>query len=99
MPDETVIQFGSVHYWPYATVDPKVSEFLKICPSKTTELGYLLVFLVEFHEKHDIDDETVLVDDADSIPAELLRLCFRFYTRSHEHCIRSTFGSLFNYSI
>jgi putative transposase len=81
--DETVIQLGTNRYWLYAAVDPKTNEFLHVRLSATTNSGLTLVFLREFREKHDVDDATFLIDDADHLQAALSRLGLRFQVRRH----------------
>ncbi len=81
--DETVIQLGTKRYWLYAAVDPKTSEFLHVRLFPTTNSGLTHVFLRELREKHDIDDATFLIDDADHLQAALSRLGLQFYIRRH----------------
>ena len=81
--DETVIQLGTDRYWLYAAVDPKTNEFLHVRLFPTTNSGLTIVFLRELREKHDIDDATFLVDDADHLQAALSRLGLRFQIRRH----------------
>jgi transposase-like protein len=69
--DETVIQLGTVRYWLYAAVDPKTNEFLHVRLFLTANSGLTLVFLRELREKHNIDDATFLIDDADHLKAAL----------------------------
>jgi len=81
--DETVIQLGTERYWLYAAVDPETNEFLHVKLFPTTNAGLTHVFLRELREKHDIDDATFLIDDADHLQAALSRLGLRFQVRSH----------------
>jgi putative transposase len=81
--DETVIQLGTARYWLYAAVDPKTNQFLHVRLFPTTNSGLTLVFLRELCEKHDIDNATFLVDDADHLQAALSRLELRFQVRRH----------------
>jgi putative transposase len=81
--DETVIQLGTDRYWLYAAVDPTTNEFLHVRLFPTTNAGLTHVFLRELREKHDIDDATFLIDDADHLQAALSRLGLRFQIRRH----------------
>jgi putative transposase len=81
--DETVIQLGTDRYWRYAAVDPKTNEFLHVRLLPTANSGLTLVFLREIREKHDIDDATFLIDNADHLNAALSRLGLRFQIRRH----------------
>ncbi|MCU4717759.1 IS6 family transposase [Halapricum hydrolyticum] len=81
--DETVIQLGTERYWLYAAVDPKTNEFLHVRLFPTANSGLTHVFLRELREKHDIDDATFLIDDADHLQAALSRLGLRFHIRRH----------------
>ena len=81
--DETVIQLGTERYWLYAAVDPTTNEFLHMRLFPTTNSGLTLVFLRELREKHDVDEATFLVDDADHLQAALSRLGLRFQIRRH----------------
>jgi putative transposase len=81
--DETVIQLGTERYWLYAAVDPKTNEFLHVRLFPTTNSGLTHVFLRELSEKHDIDDATFLIDDADHLQAALSRFGLRFHVRRH----------------
>jgi putative transposase len=81
--DETVIQLGTERYWLYAAVDPKTNEFLHVRLFPTTNSGLTLVFLRELRKKHDIDDATFLIDDADHLQAALSGLGLRFQIRRH----------------
>ena len=83
--DETVIQLGTDRYWLYAAVDPKTNEFLHVTLFPTTNSGLTHVFLRELREKHDINDATFLIDDADYLQAALSRLGLRFQIRRHEN--------------
>jgi putative transposase len=81
--DKTVIQLGIDRYWLYAAVDPKTNEFLHVKLFPTTNSGLTLVFLRELREKHDINDATFLIDDADHLQAALSRLGLRFHICRH----------------
>ena len=81
--DETVIQLGTERYWLYAAVDPQTNEFLHVKLFPTTNSGLTHVFLRELSEKHDIDDATFLIDDADHLQAALSRLGLQFHIRRH----------------
>jgi putative transposase len=81
--DETVIRLGTDHYWLYAAVDPKTNDFLHVRLFPTTNSGLALVFLRELREKHDIDNATFLIDDADHLQAALSRVRLRFQIRRH----------------
>jgi putative transposase len=81
--DETVIQLGTERYWLYAAVDPTTNEFLHVKLFPTTNSGLTQVFLRQLHEKHDIDDATFLIDDADHLQAALSRLGLQFQIRRH----------------
>ena len=81
--DETVIQLGTDRYWLYAAVDPETNEFPHVRLFPTTNSGLTFVFLCELREKHDIDDATFLIDDADHLQAALSRLGLRFQVRRH----------------
>ena len=81
--DETVIQLGTDRYWLYAAVDPETNEFLHVRLFPTTNSGLTIVFLRELREKHNIDDATFLIDDADHLQAALSRLGLRFQVRRH----------------
>ena len=81
--DETVIQLGADRYWLYAAVDPETNEFLHVKLFPTTNAGLTHVFLRELREKHDINDATFLIDDANHLQAALSRLGLRFQIRRH----------------
>ena len=81
--DETVIQLGTERYWLYAAVDPKTNEFLHVRLFPAANSGLAFVFLRELREKHDIDDATFLIDDADHLQSALSRLGLRFQIRRH----------------
>jgi transposase-like protein len=67
--DETVIQLGAERYWLYTVVDPKTNKFLHVRLYPPTNSGLTHVFLRELREKHDINDATFLIDDADHLQA------------------------------
>ena len=81
--DEPVIQLGTERYWLYAAVDPNTNEFLHVKLFPTANSGLTQVFLRQLHEKHDIDDATFLIDDADHLQAALSRLGLQFQIRRH----------------
>ena len=65
-PDETVIQFGTDRYWLYAAVDPRTNEFLYVTLFPI-QMRVTHVFPREPREKHDTDDATALINDADHL--------------------------------
>jgi len=107
--DETVIQSGTERYQLYAAVDPKTNEFLRVKLFPTTNSRLTLLFLQELRGKHDIDDATSPINDADHLQAALSRLGLRFHIRCHgnrssvEHVFRevkrrtSSFSNMFSH--
>ena len=77
------LQLGTERYWLYAAVDLQTNEFLHVKLFPTTNSGLTHVFLCQLSEKHDIDDTTFLIDDADHLQAALSRLGLRFHIRRH----------------
>jgi len=81
--DEVVIQLGTDRYWLYAAVDSTTNEFLHVRLLLTTNTGLTLLFLRELREKRDIDEATLLIDDAAHLQDGLSRLGLQFQIRRH----------------
>lgn len=62
-------------------VAPKTNEYLHVRLFSTTKSGLTLVFLCELREKHDIDNATFLIADANHLQAVLSRVGLRFHIR------------------
>jgi putative transposase len=81
--DETVIQVNDQRHWLYAAVDPGSNELLhvRLFHTRTTQLT--IAFFRELADKHDLDQTTVLVDDAAHLKGALQRLGLRFQVSRH----------------
>lgn len=81
--DETVIQVNNQRHWLYAAVDADSNHLLhvRLFHTRTTQLT--VAFLRELRRKHNLDQATVLVDDAAHLKAALARLGLRFQVTRH----------------
>ena len=81
--DETAIQVNNQRHWLYAAVDSESNQLLhvRLFHTRTTQLT--VAFLRELRRKHDLDQTTVLVDDAHHLKATLDRLGLRFQVVRH----------------
>jgi len=90
---ETVIRIDGQQFWLYAAVDPATNRFLhvRLFPSYTTALTEM--FLSELREKHDVDDATFLVDDADWLKTALDRhaLTCRYEPHGNRNAVERIF--------
>ena len=71
VPDESVIRIKDQRYWLYAAINPDTNEFLHIRLFATYTTALTKVFLGEFREKHAVNDDVFLVDDADWVKTAL----------------------------
>jgi len=81
--DETVIQVGDQRHWLYAAVDPASNDLLHVRLFKTRTTQLTIGILRELAEKNDLEQTTVLVDDAAHLKGALARLVLRFQVRRH----------------
>ena len=81
--DETVIQVDDQRHWLYAAVDPDSNDLLhvRLFHTRTTQLT--IAFLRELADNHDLDQTTILVDDAAHLKGALERLGLRFQVCRH----------------
>ncbi|MFT4892008.1 MAG: putative transposase [Halobacteriales archaeon] len=81
--DETVIRVDGQRYWLYAAVDPETNRFLQVRLFSTTTTALTETFLRDLREKHDMEDDTFLVDGAKHLQTALHRAGPRFWMGRH----------------
>ncbi len=81
--DETVIQVNDERHWFFAAVDPETNNLLHVRLFQTRTTQLTIGFLRELGEKHDLEEATVLVDDAHHLTGALDRLGLSFRVTRH----------------
>ncbi len=69
-----MIRINDQQYWLYAAADPATNELLHLRLFTATTTALTEIFLRELRQKHDVEDATFLVDDANHLHAALHRV-------------------------